>query len=78
MAVPKKRKSRISRDMRRSHLAKTGLKLATCSNCGSANLPHTACSNCGTYKGREVIDITKKLTKQERKRKEKARDQNQQ
>jgi len=32
---------------------------------------HTACLNCGTYKGREVIDVLKKLTKKERKQKEK-------
>jgi len=34
-------------------------------------MPHRACLNCGTYKGREVIDVLKKLDKKERKAKEK-------
>jgi large subunit ribosomal protein L32 len=34
-------------------------------------LPHTVCQNCGTYKGREMVDVMKKLTKKERKQKEK-------
>jgi len=29
------------------------------------------CENCGFYKGREVVDVLKKLTKKERKAKEK-------
>jgi hypothetical protein len=33
--------------------------------------PHTVCSNCGYYKNKEVIDVLKKLTKKERKQREK-------
>ncbi len=46
-------------------------KLTTCPKCGKPVLPHTACANCGYYKGEEVIDVLKKLTKKERKKKEK-------
>jgi len=34
-------------------------------------LPHTVCFNCGYYKGVKVIDVLKKLTKKEKKLKEK-------
>ncbi len=42
-----------------------------CPKCGKATLPHRACANCGSYKGRQVIDVLKKLNKIERKAKEK-------
>ncbi|TSC75741.1 MAG: hypothetical protein G01um101430_235 [Parcubacteria group bacterium Gr01-1014_30] len=45
--------------------------LAFCQKCGNSVKPHTVCSNCGFYKGAEVIDVLKKLTKKERKLKEK-------
>jgi mRNA-degrading endonuclease RelE of RelBE toxin-antitoxin system len=34
-------------------------------------LPHSVCKNCGTYQGREVIDVLKKLTKREQKKRKK-------
>jgi len=45
--------------------------LVVCSKCGKKVPPHTVCFNCGYYKGREVIDVLKKLNKKERKQKEK-------
>ncbi len=73
MAVPKRRHTSTKRNMRRSHHFKKPVKLMSCSKCGEAILPHMACPNCGTYKGREVINVLKKLDKKERKAKEKAR-----
>jgi len=46
-------------------------KLAVCPKCGKPVLPHTVCLNCGSYKGKEVINVMKKLTKKEKKKKEK-------
>jgi len=71
MAVPKKRTTSTKRNMRRSHHAKPGIKLSSCPRCHQPLPSHTACPNCGTYKGREVIDVMKKLAKRERKDKEK-------
>jgi len=34
-------------------------------------LPHTACKNCGYYKGKEVVNVLGKLTKKEKKLREK-------
>jgi len=45
--------------------------LLKCKKCHEPVLPHTICLNCGFYNGREVIDVLAKLTKQERKKKEK-------
>jgi len=42
-----------------------------CPKCKEPVLPHHFCPFCGTYKGREVIDVLAKLTKKERKKKEK-------
>ena len=45
--------------------------LTKCPKCGKLILPHLVCPNCGYYKGVEVIDVLKKLTKKERKNREK-------
>ena len=53
------------------HLFIKAPALAVCPKCGKPILPHHACKSCGYYKGEEVIDVLKKLTKKERKQKEK-------
>ena len=42
-----------------------------CEKCGAEALPHKVCQNCGFYRGKEAVDVLKKLTKKERKQKEK-------
>lgn len=55
MAVPKRRKSRSKRDMRRANHDKvTAPNLAPCPNCGEPVVSHRACGSCGYYKGRSV------------------------
>lgn len=57
MAVPKRRKTRATRDMRRSQNEKLKLpSISGCPQCGSPKLPHRVCPNCGTYKGKVVIE----------------------
>lgn len=56
---------------RRSHHFLKKANFLKCPKCGQEILPHRACSNCGTYKGRQIIDVLKKLNKKEKKRKEK-------
>jgi len=53
------------------HLFAKAPILVRCPKCGKPVLPHTVCPNCGYYKGMEVIDVLKKLTKKERKKREK-------
>ena len=57
--------------MRRSHHALPAHDIGKCLKCGQDKLGHYVCENCGTYKGREVIDVLARLTKKEKKKKEK-------
>jgi large subunit ribosomal protein L32 len=69
--VPKKRHTKGSRNQRRMHIFATSPALSKCKKCGKPVLPHSVCPNCGFYKGKEVIDVMAKLTKKEKKLREK-------
>lgn len=71
MGVPKQKHTKSRRDRRRMHLFIKPSALTKCSKCGKAVLPHKVCLNCGFYKGREVVNVLKKLDKKERKLREK-------
>jgi len=71
MAVPKQRKTKSRRNNRRMHIKSKHPSLSTCPKCGKPVKPHTVCKECGFYKGKEVINVLEKLTKKERKAKEK-------
>ena len=59
MAVPKKKTSKSRKNMRRSHDFLTTQSISNCPACNAPKLPHRACPTCGTYKGKEVIDLSK-------------------
>jgi len=71
MAVPKQRHTKSRRNKRRMHIFLKGPSLTKCPKCGKPVLAHTICWNCGYYKGNEVVDVLKKLTKKERKQRAK-------
>jgi len=71
MAVPKQRTTKSRRDRRRQHIYLSAPALDICPKCKKPVRPHTVCHNCGFYKGKEVIDVMKKLEKKEKKRREK-------
>ena len=58
MAVPKKRKSKSRRDMRRAHWKLTAPNVVNCPQCTEPALPHRVCPKCGYYKGREVVKVS--------------------
>lgn len=56
MAVPKRRKSKSRRDMRKAqHLKLDTPSLTKCPQCNEPKLPHRVCIHCGYYKGQEII-----------------------
>lgn len=55
MAVPKKKTSKSSRNMRRSHHALSVSAYNECPNCGELKRPHHVCDACGHYDDREVV-----------------------
>ncbi|MCL5019473.1 MAG: 50S ribosomal protein L32 [Patescibacteria group bacterium] len=67
---PKKRHSRARQGKRRAAIKLSIRNTVLCFNCQSPVLPHTICKKCGFYKGREVIDVTKKKKAKEKKAKE--------
>ncbi len=71
MAAPKWNTTKGSRNQRRMHEFIKASHPVACPKCGKPVLSHTVCLNCGFYKGVEVIDVMKKLTKKEKKAKEK-------
>jgi len=71
MAVPKQRHTKSRRNKRRMHISASTPALNKCPKCGKPVPSHTVCFNCGYYKGREVVDVLKKLDKKEKKQREK-------
>ncbi len=64
MTVPKKRRTKSSRNQRRSHHSLDEKDLNKCPKCDKSVKPHMACSFCGFYKGKEVVKPkTKKSSK---------------
>jgi large subunit ribosomal protein L32 len=59
MGVPKHRKSKSRRDMRRSQTKKEAPNITTCPECGEAKQPHHACPSCGAYKDHTVTQAEK-------------------
>lgn len=68
MVVPTHHHTRSRVGKRRSHQALKKPQLIKCPQCGSFIMPHRVCSFCGYYKGKEVIDVYKGLSKKEKKK----------
>ncbi len=56
MAVPKKRKSRSKRDMRRATHKISAAVFNECEKCGAPKQPHRVCGACGWYNDRYVLE----------------------
>jgi len=67
MTIPAKHKSKSKTKRGRSHEALKTPTYNECPKCKKVVKPHRACSNCGTYKGKSVIDVSKKIKKRSKK-----------
>ena len=61
MPVPKRKKSKSRRDMRRATHKLSAPNASACSRCGSPKLPHRVCIQCGYYKDVDVLKIEQNL-----------------
>ena len=59
MAVPKRRKSKATRDSRRAQWMRSVPKatVSRCARCQEPKLPHRVCGNCGYYAGRQAVEV---------------------
>lgn len=56
MANPKKKHTRMRRNMRRAHNWRIeSSNLSKCSHCGGAMLSHQTCPECGFYNGELIL-----------------------
>lgn len=62
------RHTRAHTGNRRSHHGLTAPRLSTCVNCKQSHIRHRMCENCGSYRGKEVVDMTKKIEAKQKKR----------
>ena len=67
MGTPKQRHTKGRRDRARVQYELSSKELVQCSNCGARIQSHVVCSKCGHYKGREVVNTTKKILKASKK-----------
>lgn len=60
VAVPKNKKSKSKRDMRRNSFKLKVLSIVECPRCHSKKIAHRICPNCGYYNNVEVIKMKEK------------------
>lgn len=63
MPVARQKHTKARRDRARVQFKIKSKSLITCSNCKAEIPSHIVCPKCGYYKGKEVVDTMKKITK---------------
>ena len=59
-AVPKNKKSKSKRDMRRNNFRLKALNIVECPRCHAKKIAHRVCQSCGYYNNTEIIQMEKK------------------
>ena len=73
MGLPSKRRTSRSKKERAAHFALDTTMVSACPSCQSPILPHRACGTCGTYRGKKVVDATKRAERSIRRAKKKSK-----
>lgn len=71
MSVPKQRHTKGRRNRRRANIKIASKRMIACPKCSKATLGHKACPHCGFYKGKEVVNVTKRSQKKKGKKEKK-------
>ena len=58
-AVPKNKRSKSKRDMKRNSFKLTVLSIVECPRCRAKKVSHRVCQACGYYDNKEIIKIEK-------------------
>ena len=59
-AVPKNKRSKSKRDMRRNNFRLRALNIIECPRCHAKKIAHRVCLSCGYYKNVEIIKMEEK------------------
>jgi large subunit ribosomal protein L32 len=59
-AVPKNKRSKSKRDMKRNNYKLTVLSIVECPRCRAKKTAHRVCKACGYYDNKEIIKLEKK------------------
>jgi len=57
MPVPRRKKSKSRRDMRRATHKLKAVNVGVCPQCGTSKLPHRVCIQCGFYRKKDVLHL---------------------
>ncbi len=63
MGLPGHRRTSSDKRRRAAQHGLTATNPTICPKCGKSIRPHRACAFCGTYRGRQVLNVTKRTTR---------------
>lgn len=65
MPVPKRRRSKSKKRIKRAGFKVTAPNLVACTTCGAKILSHFVCPECGSYDKKQVLTIKEKTPKKD-------------
>lgn len=69
MGLPGHRRTSGDKRRRSAHFGLKDGAINTCTKCAKPVRPHQACKSCGTYKGKEVVNVSRRTVRATKKAK---------